>query len=116
MLKRNNRPLLEKDPEGVMRQLMETRYPIYANADITVESRDLPHDAIVGEIIDGLGRHAPGRAGRTRLRPPCRRGEADHNGGLTDAAPKLDARTARRTAPGARAVRSCRCALGEPLL
>ena len=30
VLKRNNRPLLEKDPEGVMRQLMETRYPVYA--------------------------------------------------------------------------------------
>ena len=54
VLKRNNRPLLEKDPEGVMRQLMETRYPVYANADITVESHDLPHDAIVGEIIDAL--------------------------------------------------------------
>ena len=37
-----------------MRQLMETRYPVYAKADITVESRDLPHDAIVGEIIDAL--------------------------------------------------------------
>jgi shikimate kinase len=54
VLKRNNRPLLEKDPEGVMRQLMETRYPVYANADITVESHDLPHDAIIGEIIDAL--------------------------------------------------------------
>ena len=56
VLKRNNRPLLEKDPEGVMRQLMETRYPVYANADITVESHDLPHDAIVGEIIDALAK------------------------------------------------------------
>ena len=54
VLKRNNRPLLEKDPEGVMRQLMETRYPIYAKADITVESHDLPHEAIVGEIIVAL--------------------------------------------------------------
>ena len=51
VLKRNNRPLLEKDPEGVMRQLMGTRYPVYAKADVTVESRDLPHDTIVGEII-----------------------------------------------------------------
>jgi shikimate kinase len=54
VLKRNTRPLLENDPEGVMRQLMETRYPVYATADITVESRDLPHDTIVGEIIDAL--------------------------------------------------------------
>lgn len=54
--KRNTRPLLANDPEGVMRQLMETRYPIYATADITVESRDLPHDTIVGEIIEALVR------------------------------------------------------------
>lgn len=56
VLKRNTRPLLEKDPEGVMRQLMEARYPIYATADITVESRDLPHDTIVGEIIEALAK------------------------------------------------------------
>jgi shikimate kinase len=54
VLKRNNRPLLANDPEGVMRQLMETRYPVYAKADITVESHDLPHDAIVDEIIAEL--------------------------------------------------------------
>ncbi len=54
VLKRNNRPLLKDDPEGVMRRLMETRYPVYATADVTVESRDLPHDTIVGEIIDVL--------------------------------------------------------------
>jgi shikimate kinase len=54
VLKRNTRPLLENDPEGVMRRLMDTRYPVYATADITVESRDLPHDTIVGEIIDVL--------------------------------------------------------------
>jgi shikimate kinase len=57
VLKRNTRPLLEKDPEGVMRQLMEVRYPIYATADITVESRDLPHETVVGEIIDALVNH-----------------------------------------------------------
>jgi shikimate kinase len=56
VLRRNNRPLLAKDPEGVMRQLMEARYPVYAKADITVESHDLPHDAIVAEIIAALAR------------------------------------------------------------
>lgn len=53
--RRNTRPLLEGDPEGTLRALMETRYPVYQTADIAVESRDLPHDAIVGEIIDALG-------------------------------------------------------------
>jgi len=52
--RRNTRPLLEKDPEGAIRALMEARYPVYATADIAVESRDLPHDSIVGEIIDAL--------------------------------------------------------------
>ena len=56
VLKRNTRPLLQVDPEGVMRALMETRYPIYATADVTVESRDLPHDAIVAEIIEALAK------------------------------------------------------------
>ena len=56
VLKRNNRPLLQNDPEGAMRQLLQTRYPVYATADITVESHDLPHDAIVGEVIDALAR------------------------------------------------------------
>ena len=54
VLKRNHRPLLAEDPEGTMRRLMEMRYPIYATADITVESRDLPHDVMVNEIIDEL--------------------------------------------------------------
>jgi shikimate kinase len=57
VLKRNTRPLLEKDPEGVMRQLMEARYPIYATADVTVESRDLPHETVVGEIVEALAKH-----------------------------------------------------------
>ncbi|HJZ31720.1 MAG TPA: shikimate kinase [Hyphomicrobiaceae bacterium] len=57
VLKRNNRPLLERDPEGVMRALVETRYPIYATADVTVESRDLPHDAMVSEIVEALAAH-----------------------------------------------------------
>jgi shikimate kinase len=59
VLKRNNRPLLEKDPEGVMRRLMEARYPVYATADVTVESRDLPHDTIVCEIIEVLTEGLP---------------------------------------------------------
>ena len=40
---RDNRPRLAfGDPDKVMRELMEERYPIYAEADITVESRDAP--------------------------------------------------------------------------
>ncbi|HEY8299151.1 MAG TPA: shikimate kinase [Methyloceanibacter sp.] len=53
--RRDNRPLLAAgDPEKRMKRLMEERYPIYAEADVTVESRDVPHDVIVGAVIDAL--------------------------------------------------------------
>jgi shikimate kinase len=53
--RRDNRPLLAGgDPEKVMKRLIEERYPIYAEADLTVESRDVPHDVIVGAVIDAL--------------------------------------------------------------
>lgn len=53
--KRETRPLLKTtDPEGVMRDLIAARYPIYAEADITVESRDVPHDTIVTEVLTAL--------------------------------------------------------------
>ena len=56
--KRDTRPLLKgADPETVMRRLMETRYPVYAEADLTVESREVPHDTIVTEIVEALARH-----------------------------------------------------------
>ncbi len=53
--KRDTRPLLrDADPEAVMRKLMDDRYPIYAEADLTVDSREAPHDSIVAEIIEKL--------------------------------------------------------------
>ena len=56
--KRNNRPLFEgRDAEAVLKGLMEMRYPLYEKADLIVESRDLPHEVIVGEIIDALAVH-----------------------------------------------------------
>ena len=53
--KRDTRPLLKTgNPEATMRKLMDTRYPVYAEADITVESRDEPHEIIVTEIVNRL--------------------------------------------------------------
>lgn len=53
--RRGNRPLLAGgEPEKVMKKLIEERYPIYAEADVTVESRDVPHEVIVGAVIDAL--------------------------------------------------------------
>lgn len=53
--KRSNRPLLRTDdPEAAMRKLIDARYPVYAEADITVESRDVAHTAMVGDVIRAL--------------------------------------------------------------
>ena len=53
--RRNDRPLLKDvDPIETLRRLIDERYPTYAQADVTVESRDVPHDAIVDEIVAGL--------------------------------------------------------------
>ncbi len=61
--KRANRPLLKTpDPEGTLRRLMAERYPIYAEADATVVSRDGPHDVLLGELVATLAAHlAPHR-------------------------------------------------------
>jgi shikimate kinase len=58
--RRNDRPLLTNaDPVETLRRLMDERYPVYAEADLTVESRDVPHEAIVEEIIEGLRARLP---------------------------------------------------------
>jgi shikimate kinase len=53
--RRGDRPLLKNvDPVETLRQLIDERYPVYAAADLIVESRDVPHDTIVDEIVEGL--------------------------------------------------------------
>jgi shikimate kinase len=60
--RRDNRPLLRaEDPEEIMRQLIAQRYPIYSQADVTVESRDVPHNSIVTDVIRALAAHDRGR-------------------------------------------------------
>ena len=54
-MKRNNRPLLKTgNPKATLKKLMEERYPIYADADITVDSGDGPHEIVVDKIITAL--------------------------------------------------------------
>jgi shikimate kinase len=48
--------LASGDPDKVRRELMEKRYPIYAEADITVESRDVPHELIVADVMEAISR------------------------------------------------------------
>ena len=51
----DNRPLLKgTDKEEVLRRLIEERYPVYGEANITVQSQDGPHDETVGEVIEAI--------------------------------------------------------------
>ncbi len=53
--RRSNRPLLKtQNPRETLRSLMEARYPIYAEADVTVVSRDVPQDQVATEVIEAL--------------------------------------------------------------
>jgi shikimate kinase len=53
--RKNDRPMLmTADPAATLRRLLAEREPVYALADITVQSREVPHDAIVGEIMRAL--------------------------------------------------------------
>ena len=51
-----DRPMLQGDPAQRIRQLMGERYPVYAEAEVTVISREVSHEVIVGEIVTELAR------------------------------------------------------------
>jgi 3-dehydroquinate synthase len=62
--KRSNRPLLQtNDPEGTVRRLLAERSPIYGLADLTIESRDGPHDSVVDAIVSALSQRFVGSTG-----------------------------------------------------
>jgi shikimate kinase len=53
--RRNDRPLLKtEDPAATLKTLIDQRYPIYAEATLTVQSREIAHETIVEEIVAGL--------------------------------------------------------------
>ena len=63
--KRAGRPLLQApDPEAVMRNLIEVRYPVYATADITVCTRNVKREVIAAEIVESLHRYLEEEAAR----------------------------------------------------
>lgn len=85
--RRNERPLLQNvDQRQKLAELMEIRYPVYAEADLTVESTDGPPDATLARVIASLEAYlaAPAESGQ----------EEFHRGG--SAAPAV---TARKVAP-----------------
>jgi shikimate kinase len=61
--RRSDRPLLHTaDPEATIGRLIGEREPVYRLADLTVWSRDVPHEKIVDECIEALhGRLCAGR-------------------------------------------------------
>jgi shikimate kinase len=67
--RRNNRPLLKSgDPRGVLEQLIAQRYPIYAQADITVDSVDGPPEATLERVMAALAAQ-PGAASERQAAP-----------------------------------------------
>ncbi len=54
--RRHERPMLQTaDPAARLRELLSEREPAYALSDLTVQSREVPHEAIVTEIVAALG-------------------------------------------------------------
>ena len=56
--RRDTRPLLKNgDRRAILSRLIEERYPIYAQADITIDSNLGVHEAVVGNVIQALKRN-----------------------------------------------------------
>lgn len=53
--RRDNRPLLQRDdPRRVLTRLMQERHPVYAEAEVTVDSLDGPPEATLERIVAAL--------------------------------------------------------------
>jgi shikimate kinase len=53
--RRGDRPMLKtEDPGETLRRLMQERDPVYAEADVIVHSREVPHEIIIAEIISAV--------------------------------------------------------------
>jgi len=61
--RRADRPLLQTaDPAATVNRLISEREPVYQHADLTIASRDVPHDKIVDECIGALHARLSGNA------------------------------------------------------
>ena len=64
--RRSHRPLLKTDdPEATLSALLDERYPVYAQADLIVQSRDVAKETIVDEVLDAIIKHGPQAADGT---------------------------------------------------
>lgn len=63
--RRNNRPLLNAgEPREILAKLMTVRYPVYAEADLAVDSADAPPEITTQRVIDALAKYLAGRQTR----------------------------------------------------
>jgi shikimate kinase/3-dehydroquinate synthase len=59
---RNHRPLLlSGDPRQILGDLIAKRYPVYTEADLTVQTGDQPHDEVVEAVVTALENYASSR-------------------------------------------------------
>ena len=53
--RRGNRPLLKTaDPRETMRRLITERYPVYGEADVVIESRNVKREQVAGEVAEAV--------------------------------------------------------------
>lgn len=53
--RRNDRPLLQvPDPRKALEELIQQRYPVYAEADVVVDSEDGPPEVTLDRVMAGL--------------------------------------------------------------
>lgn len=56
--RRNTRPLLEQgDKRAILARLMDERYPIYAEADLQINSGNGAHESVVDQVANLLAAH-----------------------------------------------------------
>jgi shikimate kinase len=80
--RRTNRPLLKHgDPREILARLMAVRYPIYAEADLTIDSVDGSLEETVERVLAGLERHIGQEL--TKAPPPADGPMGGPAGGLT---------------------------------
>lgn len=69
--RRDDRPLLKDgDKREVLERLIQERYPVYAEADIVVDSEDVPHERMVEKIIEALAAYQAANQARDEASAP----------------------------------------------
>ena len=64
--RKNDRPLLRvADPEAVLKRLLTEREAVYAEAEITVTSLDVPHEAVVEALVKALAQNLSEEGAKT---------------------------------------------------